>query len=65
MIDDHGSPVTDDVWALYRRLIRRTGPKPTLIEWDTAVPPWPVLHNEMLKADRYLSHCCPAKVATA
>ena len=49
-IDDHGSAVSPDVWALYKRLIARVGPKPTLIEWDTDIPPLPTLVAEAEKA---------------
>lgn len=37
-IDDHGSPVSEAVWALYARLAARGPDVPTLIEWDTRVP---------------------------
>ena len=43
LIDAHGAPVADPVWALYERVIARTGTLPTLIEWDNDVPDWPVL----------------------
>ncbi|MDJ0824723.1 MAG: DUF692 domain-containing protein [Rhodobacter sp.] len=49
LIDSHGREVVDPVWALYAHTIRRGGPKPTLIEWDTDVPDWPILRAE---ADR-------------
>jgi uncharacterized protein len=39
LIDDHASPVSDDVWALYADVIKRTGLLPTLIERDNNVPP--------------------------
>ncbi len=39
LIDDHGSPVCDDVWALYRLAIDRFGLVPSLIEWDKQLPP--------------------------
>jgi uncharacterized protein (UPF0276 family) len=54
LIDTHGAPVADPVWALYERLIRRIGPRPTLIEWDTDVPAWGVLHEECSKAEARL-----------
>ena len=38
-IDDHGSPVSDEVWALYKKTLKSVGPVPTLIEWDTNIPP--------------------------
>jgi len=42
-IDHHGSPVVPQVWALYAEALARFGPVPTLIEWDTNVPPMAVL----------------------
>jgi uncharacterized protein (UPF0276 family) len=50
LIDDHGGPVADEVWALYSNMIARAGPRPTLIEWDNNIPDWPVLLGETLKA---------------
>jgi uncharacterized protein len=46
LIDSHGKPVVDPVWALYARTITVGGPKPTLIEWDNDVPDWPTLAAE-------------------
>lgn len=54
-IDDHGSAVDDAVWALYRQTIRRIGPRPTLIEWDSRIPPLSVLIEEAAKAGRILA----------
>ena len=51
LIDDHGSTVCAEVWSLYERAIRRLGPVPTLIEWDTDVPAIEVLVAEARKAD--------------
>ncbi|QRQ87848.1 MNIO family bufferin maturase [Cupriavidus oxalaticus] len=45
-IDDHGSRVAPAVWALYDAALRLFGPVPTLIEWDTDVPPLDVLMDE-------------------
>ena len=36
--DDHGSAISDEVLALYKRLIHRIGPVPTLMEWDNDIP---------------------------
>ena len=55
LIDAHGSPVADPVWALFERVIARTGPLPTLIEWDNDVPAWPVLRGEAIPADAVLT----------
>ena len=50
VIDDHGSRVRPDVWALFDHALRRFGPRPTLIEWDTALPPFDVLLGEAEQA---------------
>jgi len=49
-IDDHGSRVAPEVWALYAEALARFGPVPTLIEWDTDVPPLKVLLEEAARA---------------
>lgn len=54
LIDSHGAPVVDPVWALYAHVIARGGARPTLIEWDNDVPDWPVLQAEALRAERVL-----------
>jgi uncharacterized protein (UPF0276 family) len=58
LIDDHGSPVADPVWDLYARALRRFGPVPTLIEWDTDVPDLPVLVGEARRADQLAHAAC-------
>jgi uncharacterized protein (UPF0276 family) len=52
VIDDHGSRVAPAVWALYECALDRFGNKPTLIEWDTNVPPLAVLLEEARIARR-------------
>jgi uncharacterized protein (UPF0276 family) len=54
LIDDHGAPVAPAVWALYEQALRRFGPRPTLIEWDTDIPPLAVLMGEAQRADARL-----------
>ena len=54
LIDDHGSPVGDAVWTLYEEALRRFGPRPTLVEWDTAIPPLDTLTAEARRADARL-----------
>ncbi len=51
LIDDHGSRVCDEVWRLHAHALALFGPVPTLIEWDTDVPPLGVLLEEAAKAD--------------
>ncbi len=45
-IDDHGSRVRPEVWTVYQHALRRFGPLPTLVEWDTDVPLLDVLLGE-------------------
>jgi uncharacterized protein len=52
LIDTHGQPVHEAVWGLYRRTVQRIGAIPTLIEWDTAIPPLPVLLEQVSRANR-------------
>lgn len=54
-IDDHGSPVVQDVWALYEIALQSCGPMATLIEWDNDVPAWPVLAAEAARAQETLN----------
>ena len=54
LIDAHDRPVCEDVWELYRLVLSRTGPVPSVIEWDNDVPKWEVLLNEAKRADRLL-----------
>ena len=45
-IDDHGSRVAPPVWQLYKEALAVFGRVPTLIEWDTNVPPLETLLEE-------------------
>lgn len=48
--DTHVGPVPEPVWQLYERLIRRTGPLPTVIEWDSRIPEYGVVAAEATRA---------------
>ena len=71
LIDTHGAPVCDAVWRLYEQVIGRTGPLPTLVEWDTDVPAYAVLRAEARRADAVMARApahgvpAPADVGTA
>ena len=54
-IDDHGSRVIPEVWQLYSDALSRFGPVPTLIEWDTNVPPLEILLDEATRAESLLA----------
>ena len=62
-IDDHGSRVAPEVWALYAQALACFGPVPTLVEWDTNLPPLPVLLAEAAKAAALLTEAGHAVVA--
>ncbi len=50
VIDNHGSRVDPAVWQLYSHALQRFGAVPTLIEWDTDIPPLAVLLDEAASA---------------
>jgi len=54
-IDDHGSAVIPEVWALYQEALARFGPVPTLIEWDNNIPPLEMLLTEVRRAAAFIS----------
>ncbi|TFW32944.1 MNIO family bufferin maturase [Massilia horti] len=54
LIDTHGTRIADPVWDLYRAAVERFGPLPTLIEWDTNLPAFPVLQDEAGRAQQLL-----------
>ncbi|MEZ0470245.1 DUF692 domain-containing protein [Luteimonas salinilitoris] len=54
LIDNHGSPVADAVWALYARTLVMTGPIATLIEWDNQIPDYATLREEARRAEAIL-----------
>jgi hypothetical protein len=62
-VDDHASPVCDDVWSLYRSALEFIGPVPTLIEWDNDLPPLERLVEEAQKAQSILQEVCHADAA--
>lgn len=55
LIDSHSRAVVDPVWALYEYTLAKSGPCPTLIEWDNDIPDWSVLAAEAARADHLLS----------
>jgi len=63
-IDDHGSRVIPEVWQLYSEALSLFGPVPSLIEWDTDVPPLDTLVAEAARAEALLRRA-PESVARA
>lgn len=64
LIDAHDSPVISEVLALFDSVTARTGPLPTLIEWDNDIPEWPVLREEVRAAQSRLERAL-SRVAAA
>ena len=52
LLDTHSAPVSEPVWQLYRSLLARTGPLPTLIEWDQNIPDLDAVLDEADRARR-------------
>ena len=50
LFDDHGSPVSADVWRLYEQSIGLFGALPTIVEWDEQLPELSVLEAEAERA---------------
>ena len=51
LIDDHGARVAPEVWALYDYALSRSGPRPSLVEWDSEIPALSVLLEEARHAE--------------
>ncbi len=62
ILDTHDHPVIPPVWKLYAEAIRLCGPTATLLEWDDRIPSFDEVHQEALKASRYLHDYAAATV---
>jgi uncharacterized protein len=51
LVDTHATPITEPVWKLYAHALRRFGSTPTLIEWDSDIPPLATLLGEATRAN--------------
>lgn len=60
IVDTHDQPVCDAVWQLFRYVWQRTGGVATLLEWDSHLPSFPDLHQELLRAREYIAGEPPA-----
>jgi uncharacterized protein len=69
LIDSHDRPVADAVWKLFDVIISQCGPIPTLVEWDSDLPDWPLLKAEADAAkaimDRHAQDFMPGKAYAA
>ncbi|AHG65194.1 MNIO family bufferin maturase [Advenella mimigardefordensis] len=57
LIDSHDAEVAPAVWDLYKQVIASTGLVPTLVEWDSRLPAWPVLEAHRLQVRDCLLAC--------
>jgi len=65
LIDTHDGEVIDPVWQLYRELHLKTDGVSTLLEWDDKIPPFEVVHAEVLKAKDYMQDQLPERTHAA
>ena len=63
ILDTHDHPVIDPVWKLYERAMPRTGRTATLLEWDARIPSFDEVHDEALKANRFIENLDAKKAA--
>ena len=63
LIDAHNGAVSAAVWRLFADVVARIGARPTLIEWDAALPDLPVLLREAAAADAVLERTEVVRVA--
>lgn len=54
ILDTHDHAPIDPVWKLYSKAIELIGPTATLLEWDDLIPSFEEVHNEALKAKKFL-----------
>ena len=55
LIDTHSTAIRDPAWRLYEYALWRFGPRPTLIEWDSALPSLATLLDEAARSDTILA----------
>ena len=60
LLDTHGAPVEEAVWALVDRLLPRLGPTSALVEWDNNMPPLERLLEEHRRTAEALARAFPA-----
>ena len=69
LVDSHDGPVANAVWILFKIVIGQCGPIPTLVEWDSAIPDWPILKAEAVAAqailDRHSQKLMPSRANAA
>lgn len=64
LVDTHGAPVIDPVWALLDAVYARVGPQPTCLERDFNLPALDDLAGEVAQIAAAQGRCQPARKAT-
>jgi uncharacterized protein (UPF0276 family) len=64
LIDSHDGPIADAVWKLFEIVVSRCGPVPTLVEWDSNIPDWPILKAEAAAAQAILDRCQSSSIVS-
>ena len=59
LLDTHSSHPPEEVWQLYKHVIKITGPVNTLIEWDSAIPPLEEILTVADRAKNIVQECHP------
>ena len=44
----------DPVWKMYAHAVKLVGRTATLLEWDDSIPTFDEVHNEALKANKFV-----------
>lgn len=55
LIDTHGMPISENVFMLYKSIINSHGVFPTCLEWDSNLPEFEVIANEVNKIDQIIT----------
>lgn len=55
LFDTHSNPVHQNVWSLYKDVIKKNIEIPVLIEWDENIPEFEILEEEAMKAKHLAS----------
>lgn len=61
LFDMHNQDIHSPVWSLYKKVLDKTGPIPTLIERDDNIPPFIDLYTEYQKAAKLMDDLAKIK----
>ncbi len=61
LIDTHDRQVAEFVWDLFAHTVKKTGPVPSLIEWDASLPEWSTLMTQAARAEAIMMNAVAAR----